>query len=51
MFDSHLLIKIPQITYNAQDFDDSVLIMNNHLAKDSPQETLFKMNDPLISSE
>ena len=37
--------------YYAQSIDDPVLFMNEHLTKDTPQETLFKHNDPWITSE
>ena len=35
----------------AQDIDDSVLLMNNHLSKGAPQETLCQPDDPWITNE
>ena len=37
--------------YYAQNFDDSVLHMNEHLTKDAPHETLFKPDDPWLANE
>ena len=37
--------------YYAQDFNDLVLLMNDHLTKDVLQETLFKPDDPWIENE
>ena len=39
------------IVYYTQNIDASLLLMSEHLTKDAPQETLFKTNDPWITSE
>ena len=39
------------IGYCAQYFSDLVLLLNDHLSKDIPQDTLFKPNDPWITKE
>ena len=33
------------------DLDDSILLMNEHLTKDAPKETLFKPNGPWLTNE
>ena len=39
------------IAYYAQDFDKSVLLMNNHLTIDVPPETLLQPDNPWIMTE
>ena len=34
-----------------QDFNDSVLLMNDHLTKDAFQETLYQPDDPWITAK
>ena len=35
----------------AQGFSDSILLMNDHLTKDTPQQTLLQPDDPWITTE
>ena len=35
----------------AKTFDDSVLLMNEHLTKDAPQETLFMLDETWLTDE
>ena len=35
----------------AQGFSDSILLMDEHLTKDSPQQTLLQSNDPWVTTE
>ena len=37
--------------YYAQAFDDSILLMDEHLNKDAPEDTLARLNDPWITNE
>ena len=37
--------------YYAKDFSESVLLMNKHLTKNVPKETLFKADDPWLTNE
>ena len=34
-----------------QGFSDSILLMNDHLTKDAPQQTLLQPDDPWITNE
>ena len=37
--------------YYGQDFDDLVILMNDHLTKDVPQETMFQLDYPWITNK